>query len=370
MTKQTNKNQEIQDLLKDKQYTLSFKNKRAALLGIIKNQLYGAVQNRFIKNLFNKEHIDIEAISALEEVPYIPVQMFKLFDLATCPESDIVRIVKSSGTTTNVPSKVPLNKETVMRQIKALTVTLANYLGADKKTFLVIDHEKIVSSGQDMSARGAGVRGLSIYASEIHYLLKEEDGKLVLNRPVIDKICNEYKNTDVYIFGFTYIMWSVFYKQIKDENIEFTFKSVTIFHSGGWKKLEDEKVSKETFTQKTASLFNTDEKHIHDFYGMAEQLGVIFVDCEKGNKHVPDFASVIIRDMQTLKPSAIGEVGFIEVLSILANSYYSQAILTEDRGFLVGVDDCPCGRKGEYFRFTSRIPKAELRGCGDTFQEQ
>ncbi len=35
----------------------------------------------------------------------------------------------------------------------------------------------------------------------------------------------------------------------------------------------------------------------------------------------------------------------------------------------MGVDDCPCGRKGKYFRFTSRIERAEIRGCGDTFAQ-
>jgi hypothetical protein len=59
----------------------------------------------------------------------------------------------------------------------------------------------------------------------------------------------------------------------------------------------------------------------------------------------------------------------IEVMSILADSYYGQAILTEDLGHLVGIDDCPCGRKGKYFRFNSRVEKAEVRGCGDTFKE-
>jgi hypothetical protein len=36
---------------------------------------------------------------------------------------------------------------------------------------------------------------------------------------------------------------------------------------------------------------------------------------------------------------------------------------------LLGVDDCPCGRRGGYFRFTSRIERAEIRGCGDTFAQ-
>ena len=55
-------------------------------------------------------------------------------------------------------------------------------------------------------------------------------------------------------------------------------------------------------------------------------------------------------------------------MSVLGNSYFSRAILTEDIGYLVGADDCRCGRKGRYFRFRERIDQAELRGCGDTFR--
>ena len=54
---------------------------------------------------------------------------------------------------------------------------------------------------------------------------------------------------------------------------------------------------------------------------------------------------------------------FTEHLSVM------DVLLTEDQGILLGVDDCPCGCKGRYFRFTSRIERAAIRGCGDTFAQ-
>lgn len=57
-------------------------------------------------------------------------------------------------------------------------------------------------------------------------------------------------------------------------------------------------------------------------------------------------------------------------MSILSDSYYCQATLTEDIGVIIGIDDCPCGRNGRYFRFKSRVEKTEIRGCGDSFQER
>jgi phenylacetate-coenzyme A ligase PaaK-like adenylate-forming protein len=142
-----------------------------------------------------------------------------------------------------------------------------------------------------------------------------------------------------------------------------------LLHSGGWKKLQAQAVSKEEFSRRTAAVLGCEPQQILDFYGMVEQAGTVFVDCEAGSKHAPAFADVIIRRPYTLMPAEVGETGIIEVASVLPTSYPGQALITDDQGTLVGVDDCPCGRKGSYFRFTQRIERVELRGCGDTFAQ-
>ncbi len=357
-------------LISEDPYSREDAQKCGNLLPIIKEQLKSARQNnRQIDAFFAKQNIDIDAMSRLEDVPFIPVQMFKSFDLRTCPEQAISKVLQSSGTTGGTPSRIPLDKATTMNQIKALKTILADYLGKNRKIFLVIDHEGINSPAMAFSARTAGVRGLSIYAKKTFYLLREKDGKLVLNLPVIQDVIENYSQDEVYAFGFTYIIWTMFFHQIQKENIQFSFKGFTLFHGGGWKKMQDLAVSKEQFSESIARVFGALPETILDFYGMAEQTGIIFVDCSEGNKHVPGFSQVIIRDPFTLQPCPPGRSGLIEVMSILADSYYDQAVLTEDLGMLVGVDDCPCGRKGRYFRFVSRVEKAEARGCGDTFRE-
>lgn len=359
----------VDALLKVAPYSLKDEKKEEILLPILKEQLQIAQKNIHITNFFNKQNIDISDIKSLEDIPPLPVQMFKYFDLETCAKDEIYKILQSSGTTSDKRSRVPLSKVTSINQTKALKSILSNYLGNKRRVFLVLDHEGMNRSMDTFSARTAGIRGLSIYSKKIFYLLKEEDGILKLNLPAINDVVENYSNHEVYAFGFTYIIWSVFYKQIVNEKPNFNFSDIKIFHSGGWKKLKNEQVSKDVFSESIAKVFNTDRENVLDFYGMAEQTGIIFVDCEYGNKHVPAFSQVIVRDPYTLKPSEIGDIGMIEVMGVLADSYYSQAILTEDLGYLVGVDDCPCGRKGRYFRFKSRVEKAEVRGCGDTFKE-
>jgi hypothetical protein len=360
----------LEELLQMPQYSLDDGEKNFVLLRLIKEQLPKAMRNPHIKSLFAKQNIDIEKIQSVEGVPFIPVQMFKHFDLSTNPDEKIARVIKSSGTTSGGQSIVPISKEAAANQMKGLKSILENYMGQKRRVMIAIDHKGVNDPKKEITARGAGIRGFSIYAKETVYVLKEySNGELVLDMPVIEKLQKEYADRDVYAFGFTYIIWKTFCKQMRDKGLKLKFNDAIVFHGGGWKKLTAEKVSKEEFSKEIADLLGTRPEKVRDYYGMAEQTGIIYVDCEQGNKHVPNFSQVIVRDMRTLKPCGVGEKGLIEVMGVLSNSYYSYGILTEDIGHLEGEGGCPCGRKGRYFRFDSRVERAELRGCGDTFRE-
>ena len=90
---------------------------------------------------------------------------------------------------------------------------------------------------------------------------------------------------------------------------------------------------------------------VHNYYGMAEQLGSVYVTCEHGHMHASNFSEVLIRNPLDWSLQSQGERGLIELVSVLPGSYPGHAILTEDEGVILGEDDCPCGRHGKYFRF-------------------
>ena len=138
-----------------------------------------------------------------------------------------------------------------------------------------------------------------------------------------------------------------------------------LIHGGGWKKLVSESVSSSQFKQALNDVCGL--KHVHDYYGMVEQTGTIYMECECGHLHAPVFSDVIIRRSSDFSVADIGEEGLIEVVSVLPKSYPGHALLTEDSGVLLGEDDCPCGRKGKYFKINGRIKNAEIRGCSDTY---
>jgi phenylacetate-coenzyme A ligase PaaK-like adenylate-forming protein len=107
---------------------------------------------------------------------------------------------------------------------------------------------------------------------------------------------------------------------------------------------------------------------VYNYYGMAEQLGSVFVECEYGHMHCSNYSDVIIRRPEDFSVADVNEPGLIELVSLLPTSYPGHALLTEDEGEILGIDDCPCGRLGKYFRIHGRIKGAELRGCSDTYE--
>jgi hypothetical protein len=100
---------------------------------------------------------------------------------------------------------------------------------------------------------------------------------------------------------------------------------------------------------------------------MVEQTGSIYVECECGHLHTSVFSDIICRRSKDFSECDFGEEGLIEVVSVLPESYPGHVLLTEDVGVVLGEDDCPCGRKGKYFKINGRIAKAEIRGCSDTY---
>ena len=100
---------------------------------------------------------------------------------------------------------------------------------------------------------------------------------------------------------------------------------------------------------------------------MVEQTGCIYIECECGHLHTSIFSDVITRRPIDFSECVIGEPGIIQVVSTIPESYPGHSLLTEDEGAIEGIDDCPCGRKGKYFRIKGRLQNAEIRGCSDTY---
>lgn len=301
--------------------------------------------------------------SRMEDVPFLPVQLFKLMDLKSIADEDVVKVLTSSGTTGQAVSKIYLNKETSVKQTKTLVEVMKPILGGKRLPMIILDTKSVLKDRKSFSARGAGILGFSNFGRKHFYALHDD---MTLDVEGLQAYLKEYEGQRILLFGFTFMIWQYVYKEARDKGIALNFGDSVLIHGGGWKKLKDEAVDVQTFNRLLREQLGIQE--VHNYYGMVEQVGSIFVECSAGYLHAPQFADILVRDPITFAPLRHGEQGLIQVVSELPESYPGHSLLTEDVGTIHGVDNCTCGWKGKYFTVAGRIPKAELRGCSDTFQ--
>ncbi len=356
----------IEKLFELPEYSIDNNTKREFLL----EELNGLTRFHYsncipYKNILNNLKIDSSKnINRIEDLPYLPVRLFKSQNIKSIPDKDIFKTLTSSGTTGQQLSRIVLDKETSMLQVKALASLITSYIGTQRLPMIIIDTDSTIKNRASLSARAAGLIGLSNFGRD-HFFALDENMNLKIEELL--QYIDKHKNENILIFGFTYMIWQYFYKRLKDINSNLDLSSAILIHSGGWKKLNEDLVSNKIFKEELYNQFKLER--IYNFYGMVEQVGSIFMECEEGYLHSPNFAEILIRDYTDWSVLPIGKQGIIQTLSVLPKSYPGHSLLTEDLGTIVGIDDCKCGRKGTYFIVNGRIPKAELRGCSDTHAE-
>lgn len=296
-------------------------------------------------------------IKHLYDVPFFPVRLFKKMELRSIDKENIFKIIESSGTTSQKVSRIFLDKDTSSNQTRALVSIMRSFIGKHRCPMIVVDSSTTLSNRNMYSARSAAIMGFSIMGSKMIFALNEE---MVLNRTIISDI-EKIKNQNFFIFGFTSIIWE--HLVMSTNFVDLNLSNAVLIHGGGWKKLNDISVNNAEFRKELTDRYKINK--IYDYYGMAEQTGSIFMECEMGHLHSSIFSDVLIRNPVDFKICKKGEEGIIQVLSVLPMSYPGHSLLTEDKGVLLGEDDCSCGRLGKYFQVNGRIELAEIRGCSD-----
>ncbi len=286
----------------------------------------------------------------IEDAPFLPVGLFKEVELSSTQTPSMV--LQSSGTTGQVPSRIVVDPETADRQARALVATFRPVLGESRMPMLVVDSRKVISDPAMLTARGAGVLGMMKFGGRPAFAL---DDAMAPQPQAIRDFVAKFGGAPFLIFGFTFLVWSELYRAFADGELDLS--NATLIHSGGWKKMEAEKVDNDVFRAALARRFGL--TRIHNFYGFVEQIGSIFLEDEPGWLRPPAFADVIIRDPETWAPLPPGQEGLIQVVSLLPRSYPGHNLLTEDLGV------ARVGDGGKAVRVIGRVPKAELRGCSD-----
>jgi hypothetical protein len=303
-----------------------------------------------------------ERAEKLEDLPFVHAGVFKHLELKTVNENIKHKRTVHSSSTSGVSSRIVLDEKSSKLQSESTTKILTDFIGNKRRPLLVLDSVKSLHRRGELSARVAAAMSLQTLSSEIQFLLEEPENPDSMKWDLLAEMLNNHE--ELLVYGFSWILWLAWGGNQFPEEIRSALrgKKIHFIHSGGWKKLEASKVTGEKFNSALLDAVDSSSR-IVDFYGLVEQLGIIYPLCEHGVRHIPVWADIIVRDTYTLEPLE-RELGQLQLLNSITYGAPNHSVLTEDIGRIL-PGECPCGRSGKRFELVGRIPKAELRGCAN-----
>lgn len=354
----------LDELMKIKPYSLAKAEKSEILTQMLAELTVHHYENcREYRNILNGLGFDPYARHAhYSDLPMIPVRLFKELPLKSVPDSMLAKSMTSSGSSGQRVSKLYLDRETALAQQNVGVKLTSNFLGIKRMPFVIVDSPTVLKSRENYTARGAAALFFSLFGSDRIFALRDD---MSLDIEGVSAFLEKHRGKQILLFGFTFMVWQHLYLALREAGVKLDFHDGILIHSGGWKKMESLRVSAQIFQEQLGEQCNI--RHIHNEYGMAEQSGAIYFECEYGCLHASIFSDVITRRGLDLSMCDFGEPGIIELVSVLPHSYPGHVLLSEDEGVICGEDDCPCGRLGKYFKIRGRLKNAELRGCSDTY---
>ena len=340
------------ELKKNKKKIFFFDNQKKLTLHHYKN-------SKEFKKVADLGFPHFDKVRNSESLPYLHSKLFKLFNLKSTKFKKI-KTLKSSGTSGSDLSKINIDFKTSLIQASVLKKIIFNFIPKDTNTIFIIDSKKNFYDIKNFNAKTAAIRGFAQNFKKKYFLLNK-NYQLNLNLIKILKKKTK-KETSVY-FGFTNIIWENFIQVLKKKKIKLNESQSYFIHGGGWKKLESRKIKKKLFNNEIEK--NLGITKVINYYGMIEQTGSIFMECEYGYFHSSIFSDIFIRNINLDLEKRFKQPGIIQVMSLLPVSYPGHNIITEDIGVIMGEDNCKCGRMGKFFRVLSRIKNSDNRGCAN-----
>ena len=76
--------------------------------------------------------LDINNLPEYDELPFLPVRLFKEFELRSVPKEEIAKTMTSSGTTGQQKSQIFVDRTTSANQTKALTKIVSAFIGTHR----------------------------------------------------------------------------------------------------------------------------------------------------------------------------------------------------------------------------------------------
>lgn len=318
---------------------------------------------------FDRERI--YKIENIAEIPFIPTVYFKHHQMDSVPFHKLMTKATSSGTSGN-KSVIGYDYATMWRGLgMVLSVGKKHKLWSLRPChYIVLGYQHIGflwgSPKIEEKAVAKTAYGFTYFAPAVSrtYALKYKNGDYVLNLDEIKQKLIKYSKgkTPVRIMGFPFhAFWLL--SQMKEEGIRCPLpKGSMMAFGGGWKQYYTEKADKETMYALVKEVLDIPEEMCREFFGAAEHP-ILYVDCPKHHFHVPNYARVLIRDIDTYEPVLNGTPGLVNLLTPMVSSAPIHSVMTDDLGVLHDASECGCGIDSPYLEIIGRVGMEDITTC-------
>ncbi len=324
-------------------------------------------KSQFYAQLLKNLKFNVEKWSGdLEEIPVVPADFFKLHEIKSVREQDIVLHVTSSGTTGQKSQiffdewslgSAQLMVDFIFEEYHWTQTTPANYLLYSYEPQR--DLKLGTSYTDNFLTKYAPVKNL-VYALKSNGK-SGHDFDLYGSIRVLQDFAEQ--GLPVRIFGFP----SFFYFTLQ-RMVDLCHKPLKlhpdslVFLGGGWKGYADQEIDKRKFYELVESQLGIPNERLRDGFGSVEH-SVPYVECKNHNFHVPIYSKVIIRDFTSLNALGYGKRGFLQFISPYITSVPAHSIMMGDLAVLYPAKDCGCGVQSDWFTILGRAGISKNKSC-------
>lgn len=357
------KNDATTELLNSDPFDFSSEAKALFLQSFKENSLFHYLNHPFTQGYWKKLGFhpdDIRTEDDLSKVPGTMVHLFKEHEFCSVPKSEIVLTLTSSGTTGQKSQQ--FLSQISLENVKKLALNIHHSLGmADSQeyNYLCFTYDPQVANDlgtaftDELLTNFTGKR-------EVYYAIQWDKKKQLfeLNEEGVISTLLRFADSGVptRILGFPAFL----YEMLEKHNIEINLGEDSWLQTGGgWKGKADKEIPKKEFRAFITDRLGIPEAHQRDLFGMVEH-GIPYVDCEKGNLHIPNYARVFTRSPFDLGLLAEGERGLLHFLCSYNFSYPAPSLLTTDYG---RIETCDCALGGKILILEGRAGVNKHKGC-------
>lgn len=285
-------------------------------------------------------HMKPEAITSIENIPYLPIRFFKSKEIKTTAFHEEL-LFESSGTTDSVNSRHFVKEKKLYEE--SFLKTFRQYYGSEKNYCIIGLLPSYLE--RKNSSLVYMVQKLIIQSENINsgfYLNEYEQLKKILLK-------SEAALQPTLLIGVTYALLDF------AEKNKMTLSYTTIMETGGMKGRREELSRSEVHKVLSNNLGVSD---IHSEYGMTELLSQAY-SAGKGIFTAPPFMRMLIRSeddpFNITQGINAGDAisGAINIID-LANLYSCSFIATDDTGKIYS---------DKSFEITGRMENSDMRGC-------